>query len=51
MRKQFRSFVTTHYGPVSKLQCTGKFGEAVVNELVEQWKDSARAAKNAIVDT
>jgi hypothetical protein len=50
LRKQFRSFVTTQYGPVSKLQCTGKFSEAVVNEQVGKWKDSARAEKNAIID-
>ena len=51
VRKQFRTFVTTHYGPVSKVRCTGKFSKTVVTEQVEQWKDSARAAKNAIVDT
>jgi hypothetical protein len=51
VRKQFRTFVTTHYGPVSKLQCAGKFSEAVLNEQVEKWKDSARTEKNAIVDT
>jgi len=50
-RKEFRNLVTTKYGPVSKLQCAGKFSETVVNELVEQWKDSARATKNAVVDT
>jgi hypothetical protein len=51
VRKEFREFVTTQYGPVSKLQCAGKFSETVVNELVERWKDSARTTKNAIVDT
>jgi len=50
-RKQFRTFVTTQFGPVSKLQCTGKFSEAVVNEQVEKWKDSARTKKDAVVDT
>jgi hypothetical protein len=50
MRTQFRSFVTTQYGPVSQVQCTGKDSEAVVNEQVEKWKDSARTEKNAIID-
>ena len=50
LKKQFRSFVTTHYGPVSKLQCTGKFSGTVVNEQVEKWKDSARTTNNAIID-
>jgi hypothetical protein len=50
VRKQFRSFVTTQYGPVSRVQCAGKFSQTVVNEDVEKWKDSARTAKNAIVD-
>jgi hypothetical protein len=50
VRKQFRTFVTTHYGPVSKVQCTGKFNQAVVNEQVEKWKESARTEKNAIID-
>jgi hypothetical protein len=49
-RKEFRELVTTQYGAVGKLQCAGKFNEAVVNEQVEKWKDSARS-KNAIVDT
>ena len=43
--------MTTQYGPVSNLQCAGKFNQAVVNEQVEKWKDSARSTKNAIVDT
>ena len=51
VRKEFRQFVTTQYGPVSKLQCAGKNSETVVNEKVEKWKDSARSTKNAIVDT
>jgi hypothetical protein len=51
VRKEFRQFVTTQYGPVSKVQCAGKFSETVVNEQVEKWKDSARSTKNAIVDT
>ena len=50
-RKDFRELVTTQYGPVSNLQCAGKFNQAVVNEQVEKWKDSARSTKNAIVDT
>jgi hypothetical protein len=50
LRKQFRTFVTTHYGPVSNVQCTGKFSETMVNERVEKWKDSARTANNAIID-
>ena len=50
-RKEFRQLVTTQYGPVSNLQCAGKFNQAVVNEQVEKWKDSARSTKNAIVDT
>jgi hypothetical protein len=50
LRKQFRSFVTTQFGPVSKLQCTGKFSGTVVNEQVEKWKDSARTTNNAIID-
>ena len=49
-RKEFRKLVTTHYGPVSKLQCAGKFSETVVNEQVEKWKDSAHT-QNTIVDT
>jgi hypothetical protein len=51
VRKQFRTFVTTHYGPVSKVQCTGKFSKTVVTEQVDKWKDSARTTKNAVVDT
>ena len=51
IRKEFRQFVMTQYGPVGKLQCAGKFSETVVNELVEQWKDSARTTKHAVVDT
>jgi hypothetical protein len=50
-RKEFRQLVTAQIGPVSKLQCAGKFSETVVNERVEEWKDSARSTKNAIVDT
>ena len=50
LRKQFRTFVTTQFGPVSKLQCTGKFSGTVVNEQVEKWKDSARTTNNAIID-
>jgi hypothetical protein len=50
IRKQFRTFVTTQYGPVSDLQCTGKFNRAVVNERVEKWKDSVRTTNNAIID-
>jgi hypothetical protein len=50
-RKEFRKLVTTQYGPVSNLQCTGKFSGTAVNEQVEKWKDSARSTKNAIVDT
>ena len=50
IRKQFRTFVTTQYGPVSNLQCAGKFNQAVVNEQVEKWKDSARTTNNAIID-
>ena len=50
-RKQFRTFVTTHYGRVSKVQCTAALVRAAVTEQVEKWKDSARTAKNAIADT
>jgi hypothetical protein len=50
IRKEFRQFVKTQYGPVTNLQCIGKYSEAGVNEQVEKWKDSARN-KNAIVDT
>ena len=50
-RKEFRQLVTTQYGPVSNLQCAGKFNQAVVNEQVEKWKDSARSTKDAVVDT
>ena len=50
-RKQFRTFVTTHYGRVSKLQCTDALVRAAVTEQVEKWKDSARTKKDAIVDT
>jgi hypothetical protein len=50
VRKEFRKVVTTQYGPVSKLQCTGKFSGTMVNERVEKWKDSARTANNAIID-
>jgi hypothetical protein len=49
-RKEFRKLVTTQYGPVSKLQCAGKFSETVVNEQVEKWKDAAHT-ENTIVDT
>jgi hypothetical protein len=49
-RKEFRQLVTRQYGQVGRLQCAGKFNEAVVNEQVAKWKDSARS-KNAIVDT
>jgi len=51
LRKQFRTFVTTHYGRVSKLQCTAALVRAAVTEQVEKWKDSARTAQNAIVET
>jgi hypothetical protein len=50
VRKEFRQLVMTQYGPVGKLQCAGKFSEAVVNEQVAKWKDSARS-KNAVIDT
>ena len=50
-RKEFRQLVAAQIGPASKLQCAGKFSETVVNERVEEWKDSARSRKNAIVDT
>jgi hypothetical protein len=50
VRKEFRKVVTTQYGPVSKLQCTGKFSGTMVNEQVEKWKDSARTTNNAIID-
>jgi hypothetical protein len=50
-RKEFRKLVTTQYGPVSHLQCAGKFSESAVNEQVQKWKDLARSTKNAIVDT
>ena len=33
------------------LFAAGKFSQTVVNEQVEKWKDTARAATNAIVDT
>jgi hypothetical protein len=50
-RKEFRELVTTQYGPVSQLRCAGKFSEAVVMDMVGQWKDEARTANNAVVDT
>src|SRR5262245_7403861 len=50
-RKQFRTFGTTHYGRVDKLQCTDSLVRSAVTEQVEKWKDSARTKKNAIVDT
>ena len=50
VRKEFRKVVTTQYGPVNKLQCTGKFSGSMVNEQVEKWKDSARTTNNAIID-
>ena len=50
VRKEFRKVVTTQYGPVSKLQCTGKFSGTMVSEQVEKWKDSARTTNNAIID-
>jgi len=50
VRKEFRKVVATQYGPVSKLQCTGKFSGTMVNEQVEKWKDSARTTNNAIID-
>ena len=51
VRKQFRTFVTTQFGPVSKLQCTAALARAAVTEQVEKWKDTARTAQNAIVET
>jgi len=50
VRKEFRKVVTTQYGPVSKLQCTGKFSGTMVSEQVKKWKDSARTTNNAIID-
>jgi len=50
VRKEFRKVVTTQYGPVNKLQCTGKFSATMVNEQVEKRKDSARTTNNAIID-
>jgi hypothetical protein len=51
VRKEFGKAVTTHYGPVSQLHCIGKFSSVMVKERVEQWRATARAATDAIVDT
>jgi len=50
LKDQFRTFVTTQYGPASKLQCTTALSNAAVTKQVDKWKDSARTEKNAIVD-
>ena len=50
LEDQFRTFVTTQYGPVSKLRCAAALSSAAVTKQVEKWKDSARMDKNAIID-
>jgi hypothetical protein len=48
--KDFRSLVTAQYGPVSDLQCAGNSSDAAVKDIVQQWKDQARAANNTVVE-
>jgi len=50
LKDQFRTFVTTQYGPASKLQCTTALSNAAVTKQVDKWKDSARTTNNAIID-
>jgi hypothetical protein len=50
-RKEFRELVTTQYGAVSHVKCASKFSKAVMRDIVQQWKDKARATNNAIVET
>jgi hypothetical protein len=50
-RKEFRELVAKRYGPVSQARCAGNPSAAKMEELVQQWKDDARAASNAVVDT
>ena len=50
LKDQFRTFVTTQYGPASKLQCTTALSSAAVTKQVDKWKDSARTTNNAIID-
>ncbi|HVY63422.1 MAG TPA: hypothetical protein VHH11_01220 [Gammaproteobacteria bacterium] len=50
-RKEFRKLLIAHYGPVSQPHCAGKFSSARVQELVQQWKEAARAATDVVVDT
>jgi hypothetical protein len=50
-RKEFRELVSKHYGPVSRTHCAGNPSAAKMEELVQQWKDVARAASNAVVNT
>jgi len=50
LKDQFRTFVTTQYGPASNLQCTTALSNAAVTKQVDKWKDSARTTNNAIID-
>ena len=50
-RKEFRKRVTAQYGEISQLRCAGKLSEAMVKNIVQQWRDQARSTNNAIVDT
>jgi hypothetical protein len=50
-RKEFREIVATRYGPVSQARCAGNASSTKLKELVAQWKEEARAASAAIVDT
>ena len=50
LKDQFRTFVTTQYGPASKLQCTTALSNAAVTKQVDKWKDSARTTNNVIID-
>jgi len=50
LKEQFRTFVTTQYGPVNKLRCTAALSSAAVTKQVDKWKDSARTDTNAVVD-
>jgi hypothetical protein len=50
-RKAFRELVATRYGPVSRAHCAGNTSLTELEALVRQWKENARAATSAVVDT